>query len=1231
MADSTDKVAVEFDVETGSAVKNVDALTKATANAAEEAEKLAEKLNAAKDSGDANALLEIAEAAEALSRSALDAAAAAESANANLSDLSGTSADAGESAGAAAENVAALTDAQSALAGAAGDASQAMSGAADANREASDAISGMASASADAAQEMSKNFREQERDAIRSERLAREKEKTASQQAVAEEKLRTQQLKTEEATARAEKAALRLAAAREKAAGAAHKESASVDSTLSNLKGYAARIEELTAAYQKYSNAKQQAASNAQGGLNMAAGLEAAQIQQAGAALFEAAGGWGAVAAAAKEAVEATIQFVQEGAEMAAQLETINLRLQYMSGSAADTASIMDTVKDVSKESGIGVLSLAEASQAVVRAGGDVQESLGRISELAVATGQSVQKTGGAYARALSGNSRALMALSRSYGISTDDLVAFGAHLTEQGKIAHSTQEDLEALKHALDSVIEQKYGGAGEAALGTVEGIQRGTEAAVNRLKTDIGEELLPLQQSYYETIYNTIRGFEEGYKMLEGWTSQHKTLVGLAVGLAKILQGTLITIPETFGKVKELVTREQAATNKAQKRTAENESALFLKLQLDAKNAGVALNDFNAQSAQKLLDAGVTYEQIAFALKESAEQLKAAEAGLKAGTVDEKTVEKLKEQKKQLEGVEKATKSVTVANEKNKGAEAKAAEDAKKAAKEAQKEAERQAREREEAAAAQAQDAIKRIQEDKTDKTDAGADRLQAVREEIAAYQRLLKVSQEIRDSAKARAAVEQAIKKAKKEEGQLERAAVVARATDEITRIEAERQDAVDKRTKTELQAVKDANAEYRKLLATDKEITNSTKARQKIEAQIAVNEKSRRKYENTEARLHAEEQINIIEKERAQTTAQSGREAVKAVTTALKAYQNLLTSDSKILSNAAARKKIEDQISKLTEERRKKEAEIIAMQRRSGESLMQSQRAYEAAQDKALDRELKMLEIRSGGTGTAAYQKREKEIDKVRLENLEKQHKAEQQRIKETGITERSRRMSAEERRDSVMRERQDLLESDERFFKERISLYERMKAKEKGGTPKWKEYQTQIEADQNELAKVAYEQQKLQIEAQRRSGELNDQQAKQSLELARKRYAQQQTAIREESEIAEAQRRQSEQQAAQARRTVTTETIAQAGESLNNLASGADGATVQLDAFTKIDLSGVVSVFETLRNSAQQAAEALTQIPHTIEKIAINVTASVKAPGSKSEEAQNMYNPPAMTE
>lgn len=922
--------------------------------------------------------------------------------------------------------------------------------------------------------------------------------------------------------------------------------------------------------------------------------------------LFESVGGWGAVKKAIDEAVNATIEFIQDSVELAAKLETLELHLKYMSEGASNVSEIMDSLKEASRQTGFSVGELGNAAQVAVRAGADAQGSMRRITDLANATGQSLEKTAGAYARALSGNSRALMALSRSYGISTNDLLLHGANMEENGKIATKTADDLDALKKALDILIDSKYAGATADALNTLEGTQRALEASIDRTKSAIGNELLPLWKEFYDVIYNTLRAQEEFFSLLRKrmYDQQEVFKINNAADLfgydENYWDNLFLSAEEIAEKKKQALGLETTYTG------------LFTRLERVSSGLNIDISAASEADIKRLQQANISYESLTYTVSQLKDALEAAK---KAGKIE--VASKIEEQIEAVGKLQKSYEQLSKAEQDRRRNAQKVADAEAKRLKEEERAAIAAAKAKEQAATEEAQRQIEKVEERQKANIEMGMPSLDAVREALAEYEKILTTNGQIKDSLKAQKLILDAIKKKQKEEGKEERASAVQQASDSIKAIEEARQEAVENRNKSELQAVNEAIAAYKELLASDEELANNAKARQKIEAQITLDIKSRRKLERQETVLAAEEKIREIEQDRTAAVRDRAKSEIDALDAALKRYREILRTDERIKGNADARRKIEKQISALVDERKQKEEAIIAMQRQASSSLIQAQRTYEQERNKTIDKELKLLAKKEGSTETATYRQKEQAVQTERLENIASAKK----RAKETIEAQESARRTAEKLypgrpgyEKALREERERIRESDEYFLQNELNMLQEAQAKTRYKSQQWTGYQTQIQDIKDKFYKIELERINDEFEAALEGAfgsKYNVDKASRMYKDIAATFEQKRKAAAErlkqsglDVQYEEETRKEAETKAVKAGSSMGS-AVVDVSDSLEKFGSDISECSITLDSMKKLDLTGVVKAFSMLTHYANEAAQALAEIPNTIQVIVNN--------------------------
>ena len=217
------------------------------------------------------------------------------------------------------------------------------------------------------------------------------------------------------------------------------------------------------------------------------------ELKNYGAAVQDVAGAMGGVADAAGAAIGAIKNFQNSIIAAYRPLEQAQQQLKFFSDDAKKTTEIMAWLDDAANRWGQSTTTLTQVSTMLTRKNIDVKQNLETIVKLAAASSQDLMATAQTYVSALQGDEGALKSLDETYRISESDIKAYSVALDEAGKISGKTAKDQAALKAALDDIVNTKYGDAIAKQQETLAGSMQRMQTSVQNLKQTFGAVLAP------------------------------------------------------------------------------------------------------------------------------------------------------------------------------------------------------------------------------------------------------------------------------------------------------------------------------------------------------------------------------------------------------------------------------------------------------------------------------------------------------------------------------------------------------------------------------------------------------------------------------------------------------------------------------------------------------------------------------------------------------------------
>lgn len=175
--------------------------------------------------------------------------------------------------------------------------------------------------------------------------------------------------------------------------------------------------------------------------------------------------------------------------QTATNFEQLEAKLATVQGSTEKAANTFRFAQDFAAKTPFDVEGVVTATVQLEVYGQRSREVLPRVAALAAGMGKSIQDTSLVVGKALSGSLEGFESLRNEYGITTRELVKFGAETNKAGGILTQTAGQARKAEQALLKIIDLRFGDAIERQSKTTQGVLSNASDAAKNFANDIGK----------------------------------------------------------------------------------------------------------------------------------------------------------------------------------------------------------------------------------------------------------------------------------------------------------------------------------------------------------------------------------------------------------------------------------------------------------------------------------------------------------------------------------------------------------------------------------------------------------------------------------------------------------------------------------------------------------------------------------------------------------------------
>lgn len=168
--------------------------------------------------------------------------------------------------------------------------------------------------------------------------------------------------------------------------------------------------------------------------------------------------------------------------------EVLLTRLQTVQGSGAVAIQTFREAQDYAAKTPFDVEGIVDATVTLEVYGQRSKEVLPRVAALAAGMGKDIKGTALVVGKALSGSQEGFESLRNEYGITTRELVRFGAQTDKAGGLLLRTGEQARAAGDALKTIVDARFGDAIERQSQTLTGQLSNIGDQITGLAADVG-----------------------------------------------------------------------------------------------------------------------------------------------------------------------------------------------------------------------------------------------------------------------------------------------------------------------------------------------------------------------------------------------------------------------------------------------------------------------------------------------------------------------------------------------------------------------------------------------------------------------------------------------------------------------------------------------------------------------------------------------------------------------
>lgn len=234
--------------------------------------------------------------------------------------------------------------------------------------------------------------------------------------------------------------------------------------------------------------------------------------------------------------------------------EALEATLRTVQGTSIEAAKTFAEAQEKATTTPFDVKGVVSANVQLEVYKQNAEKTFPRVAALAAGMGRSLKETSLVTAKALSGSAEGFESLRNTYGITTRELVKFGAEANKTGGLLLRTESQIDKAKNALLRIIDIRFGDALANRAGTVDAaLSNASDSAVN-FAGDIGKAIGPvvkLGASFVGKGFDALRKLPDSLKFAAGASILLGTGVGIVAGSAGLAFAGLVALDAQLQKV--------------------------------------------------------------------------------------------------------------------------------------------------------------------------------------------------------------------------------------------------------------------------------------------------------------------------------------------------------------------------------------------------------------------------------------------------------------------------------------------------------------------------------------------------------------------------------------------------------------------------------------------------------------------------------------------------------
>lgn len=183
-----------------------------------------------------------------------------------------------------------------------------------------------------------------------------------------------------------------------------------------------------------------------------------------------------------------------KAANTAREFESFEAQLKTITGSATEAQAKFAGAKDFAVKTPFDVKEIVQATVTLEAYKQKSEDALPQVAALAAGMNKELGATALVVGKAMSGSLEGFESLRNEYGITTRELVKFGAETNKAGGILTQTAEQAEKARNALSRIIEVRFGEALADRAKTVSAAVSNAGDAIISFAASVGEGVAPL-----------------------------------------------------------------------------------------------------------------------------------------------------------------------------------------------------------------------------------------------------------------------------------------------------------------------------------------------------------------------------------------------------------------------------------------------------------------------------------------------------------------------------------------------------------------------------------------------------------------------------------------------------------------------------------------------------------------------------------------------------------------